>query len=214
MAEVPINTDVPGSVTLPGSPPEPKSPAVADDSATTKTGYDHRIAQLVAERERAKQTAEKLQADYDALKAKTQTAEEKAVADAQARAVDQFKATEFEPVQQRLTQLTEQLRGQLDVAKATLTEDQIKKIPPGLPVEHELAFVQVMVGESPKQPSRVGGAINPVNDDINTRMVPWVEFEEWQRKASSMDATVRAEYKRDREKYQAAYREGRVERSR
>lgn len=205
------STVVSGNATPPVPATVTPTPAPGD-TGSNQTGLDQRFAQLTAERERHRVAAEAATAKYEALKAKTMSESEKAIADAQAKAVDQFKASDYEPVKQRLAQVEAALKSKLDVLKTGLSEQQLNKIPPGLTVDTELAFVEA-IAESPKAAApTVGGAISPVTSDADTRMVPLVEFESWQHKAASPDPTVRGEYKKDRDLYQKAYREGRVER--
>jgi molecular chaperone GrpE (heat shock protein) len=206
-------TVVPGNETppVPATVQTPPSPAV--DTSGNQTGLENRLAGLVAQNARKDEALAKLTADFEALKAKTMSDSEKALADAQAKAVDNFKASDYEPVKQRLEQVEAALRAKLDILKGELNEQQLAKIPPGLTVDTELAFVEA-IAESPKQKAAtVGGAISPVSSDPDTRMYSQVEFREWQHMASSPDPTVRAEWAKMRDTMNKAYREGRVERT-
>lgn len=181
--------------------PEPSTvQAQTQGTSESVSGVDSRIHGLTAEKGRLAKKIESLEAENAKLKQQSLTEQEMAVEKAKQEAI--------EPYKQRVQNIEATLVARLDEKLATMEPEQRALVPEALPIEERLAQADRVLTSMGKQPTSIGGAINPQNEGPKTYTRE--QFESWQRLAGSPLAKDKAKWREDRDEMKAAYREGRV----
>lgn len=192
-----------------GTAPQEPTTTPGDKGGSGNSAED-RIAGLVAERNRKDtqltEAARKIET-LERLIETNKTDDEKRMdelvtsraAEMYGADLDRLKGIESgvtELVNAELTQLPEDYHGL--VSETAPAHERLRQI----------RTAQKLIADKARPGGGGGPSVNPVTTSAT---VTKAAFDVWREKASSMDPNVRAEYKRDKEKFQSAYKAGTIE---
>lgn len=198
------HTVVLGSVTPTATPTDGQ--ATPEPSDKGDRGYQARIDGLVAERERWKAQAEKLNSENAKIKEASKSEAEKLMDVRAQAAVDEFRKSQYEPLAARVNKYEAYTKAENERMAKALQADQL---PPDYQEWEPLvqnSFLRAVTGN---RPVSVGGAPNPQSPAPN-RIIKGTDFRAWQG-TNMYNPKAREQYEAQKEDMQSAYRDGRID---